>query len=68
MHMDILASLSRQIDILHPETITKVLQAFREYLMPNQNSKIASRNQNLAHGSNAIIQVTNQVASELQVR
>lgn len=46
-HMDTLGSLSRQADILKPESISKVLNSFRDYIMPINSQKIAARNQNL---------------------
>lgn len=54
-NMDILGKLSRQIDVLEPETIAKVLTTFRDYLMPINNPKKMARNQNIAHGSNAVV-------------
>ena len=53
--MDTLGSLSRQVDILKPESVARVLSAFRDYLMPMNNVKTVARNQNVAHGSNAIV-------------
>jgi len=38
--MDILGNLSRYLDILQPESVQKVLLAFREYLMPLGDPKI----------------------------
>ena len=56
--MDILGSLSRQLDIVKSDLFENVINVCRDYLFPANNPKISHRNQSLEHGSNAIVEVT----------